>query len=229
MAALLFSIFVAGCFQYNSAFYRPGLLKEKAYLANHDAAVLLAYRGVAQQGTETAVTSGIVIDKEHGLVLTAYHGAEDLDITMVFVLPPPGEEKTWAAPKRAKLIAFSHDRDFDLAVFQVNAVFKSEATIYSGPSSALESEPVYLVSYPFGDMMHVPTFGHVIGQRQGRLLAHIYAQSGSSGGPLFRQKDHRLIGIFKGVQAPDFYSTPSFASPEMIRKFLEKNNIKYKK
>ena len=231
-AALIFSILISGCYHQSSALYRPGMLKEKAYIANHNASVQLVY--YTGEGPRSS-TSGVVVNKKHGLVLTVAHGVS-ADTKFIIVKSPPGVEDEDNIP--ARVIVLEHSAD--LAVVYVDpevAEFQYEATVFSGTSKEIEHEPVYLVSYPLGILNHVTTFGYIIGLFPGSVLGivphltvDIWAQPGSSGGGLFLQNSHRLIGLTRVYMGgASRYPTFFFITPEQIRSFLEKNNIEYRK
>jgi S1-C subfamily serine protease len=221
-------VFFCGC---GGAFYREGMLKEARYIGNHAASVKLAY--VGEDGV--AITSGVVLDKRRGLILSVAHGI-DLSTTRIFFGLAPGYEKGRIP---AKLIAVDHN--LDLAIFYVDPraiKFAHEVKIALANGSEIESVQVYLVSYPLGILPHVPTFGYIIGifpaeSRLGgigypHLAVDIFAQPGSSGGALFLQKTHELVGLVRFYAGGDLlYPMMLFIPPEKIRQFLEENKIEY--
>ncbi len=230
-AAIIFAFIFGGCY-HNSAFYYDGMLKEKRYLANHDASVQLKY---VSEG-RVWVTSGKVIDKKNGVVLSVAHGIHR-EVTKIFVrMPPDAEDDEWL---EARLLAV--DFEWDMAIMTVDpakAKFQREVVVSVRNSSELESERVYLVSYPFGFLQHTPTFGYIVSVHPRRsdigdigyphLAVHIWAQRGSSGGSLFLQSDHKLVGLTRFyVNGDSTYPTLLFIPPEKIREFLDKNGIKY--
>jgi len=228
-ALLILTMFVSGCFS-NSISYRDGLVKEKVFAANHDAGVqLFSYDA---DGTRASV-SGVVLSKKYGLVLSVAHGL-DLGTVRAEVNQPPDASFTKSLP--AKLIAVDYAND--IAVFYVDpakANFGHEVKICMSTGPFLESESVYLVSYPFGFMQHIPSFGYVVGifprdvfGVKNHLAVSIWAQRGSSGGALYLTKDHSLIGLTRIIITGDAtYPTMLFIPPENIREFLDKHNIPY--
>ena len=237
--ALILAVLISGCYHQNTAFYRPGMMKEKVYIANHNASVQLVY--YTADGPRS-LTSGVVLSKKHGLVLTVAHGVSS-DTKFVVVRPPPGAENEEEGKIFAKVIAMQHESDpalGDLMVVYVDpeiAEFQHDVSVFSGTSKEIEHEPVYLVSYPLGILNHVTSFGYIIGLFPKNVLGlvphltvDIWAQPGSSGGGLYLQKNHKLIGLTRVYMGGGgMYPTLLFITPEQIRTFLEKNNIEYRK
>jgi S1-C subfamily serine protease len=229
-ALLLLTVFASGCFSGYSISYRDSIVKEKAFSANHDAAVqLFSYDA---DGTRASV-SGAVLSAKYGLILTVSHGV-DLATARVELLPPPNG--SFEEPLPVKLIAIDYKND--IAVFYVDpakARFQNEVKLCMADGPDLESESVYLISYPFGFMKHAPTFGYVVGifprealGVKNHLAVNIWAQRGSSGGALYLTKDHSLIGLTRIIITGDAtYPTMLFIPPENIREFLDKHNIPY--
>lgn len=169
-------------------------------------------------GTAFAVTN-------EGLLITALHVIEGVEVILSqqggsmiasFAGPPDNTPNIQirAASSGTGFTIVARDPDNDLALLKLPVHNLSDLKISVGPNKLEaspkacklhlpepeEGEDIGISGYPLNEPTMVSTAGHIasswtLDKHQDRYLADITANPGNSGGPAYRLKDGRVIGV----------------------------------
>lgn len=197
-------------------------------------------RGIAPPHEASGKGSGIVINPEAGLILTAAHVVIEAgwDAKASITIDVKGRPK----PVTLDAAVVAIDETADLAVLKVKQRFPKGAVI-AEESEVVKGESVYNVGYPydFGEMVGR---GHIMRlhfsspdgdpEYDDVMLVEISNGPGTSGSGLYSERTGKMVGIMKAYTFR--YAAPGHPPTvvrviipvEKIRRFLEKHEIPYR-